>query len=148
MRRYLPPRRSGCCGLGNHPWWVGITAEHLQWADVVCTGGMLAQQPGIMRVMELAREAGKYTVVGGPDPTSQPDLYEAADALVVGEGESSIPVWLRSWQAGELSVQLRILRCDRAVWAQAAREVARAMGGRIAAAARSGLPWLGRHRRR
>jgi len=78
-----------------------LTEEQLQWADVVCTGGMLAQQPSIMRVMEQARRAGKYTVVGGPDPTSQSDLYEAADALVVGEGESSIPVWLRSWGRGE-----------------------------------------------
>ncbi len=77
-----------------------LTTDHLQWADVVCTGGMLAQQPGIMRVLELAQSHGKYTVVGGPDPTSQPDLYEAADAVVVGEGESSIPVWLKSWEAG------------------------------------------------
>lgn len=62
---------------------------------------MLAQQPGIMRVIELAQFHGKYTVVGGPDPTSQPDLYESADAVVVGEGESSIPVWLESWNAGK-----------------------------------------------
>ncbi len=78
-----------------------LTNEHFQWADVVCTGGMLAQQPGIMRVIELAQFHGKYTVVGGPDPTSQPDLYESADAVVVGEGESSIPVWLESWNAGK-----------------------------------------------
>lgn len=77
-----------------------LTTDHLQWADVVCTGGMLMQQPGIMRIIELAQSHGKYTVVGGPDPTSQPDLYESADAVVVGEGESSIPVWLKSWKAG------------------------------------------------
>jgi radical SAM superfamily enzyme YgiQ (UPF0313 family) len=77
-----------------------LTGEHLQWADIVCTGGMLPQQPGIMQVIELAQAAGKYTVVGGPDPTSQPDLYALADAVVVGEGESSIPVWIESWQAG------------------------------------------------
>ncbi|MCC7337039.1 MAG: B12-binding domain-containing radical SAM protein [Pirellulaceae bacterium] len=73
----------------------------LAWADMVCTGGMLPQQPGTMRVIELAQQQGKYVVVGGPDPTSQPDLYTQADALVLGEGESSIPVWLRKWEAGD-----------------------------------------------
>lgn len=80
-----------------------LTSEDFAWADLVCTGGMLAQQPDIMRVIEQSQSHGKYVVVGGPDPTSQPDLYEHADAVVVGEGESSIPVWLRSWQAGRKS---------------------------------------------
>ena len=75
--------------------------EDLNWCDLVCTGGMLPQQGGILQIVQLAKEADKYVVVGGPDPTSQPDLYESADAIVSGEGESSIPVWLRSWKDGE-----------------------------------------------
>lgn len=71
------------------------------WADVVCTGGMLPQQPGILEVVRRANADGKYVVVGGPDPTSQPDIYEQANARVLGEGESSIPVWLTAWQEGQ-----------------------------------------------
>lgn len=78
-----------------------LNKADLAWADMVCTGGMLPQQPGTMRIIELAQQQGKYVVVGGPDPTSQPDLYTQADAVVVGEGESSIPVWLSKWEAGE-----------------------------------------------
>ena len=72
-----------------------------QWADVICTGGMLPQQAGTLELVRRANRDGKYVAVGGPDPTSQPDLYQEANAVVSGEGESSIPVWLKSWEAGE-----------------------------------------------
>lgn len=75
--------------------------EHLKWSNIVCTGGMLPQQAGILDIVRRAKEQGKYTVVGGPDPTSQPDLYHIADAIVTGEGESSIPVWLEQWTQGK-----------------------------------------------
>ncbi len=78
-----------------------LTDDDFAWADIVCTGGMLAQQPGIMQVIEQSKQRRKYIVVGGPDPTSQPELYEHADAVVLGEGESSIPVWLKSWDRGQ-----------------------------------------------
>lgn len=73
-----------------------------QWdrADIICTGGMLPQQAGVLRLVERARRDGKYIVVGGPDPTSQPELYVSANAVVVGEGEASIPIWLAAWKAG------------------------------------------------
>lgn len=73
--------------------WAGV--------DIVCTGGMLPQQAGTLEVIAESKRRGKYTVVGGPDPTSQPQLYEHADALVLGEGEASIPLWMDSWQKGE-----------------------------------------------
>ncbi len=40
-------------------------------------------------------------MVGGPDPMSQPHVYAEADAVVVGEGEVAIPIWLESWRAGK-----------------------------------------------
>lgn len=70
-------------------------------ADVICVGGMLPQQPGILEIIARANESGKYVAVGGPDPTSQPEIYANADALVVGEGEATVPVWLDSWRAGK-----------------------------------------------
>lgn len=70
------------------------------WADLVCVGGMLPQQNGILAVIDRALKDGKYVAVGGSDPSSQPDLYKHADVLVVGEGESAVPVWMKSWEEG------------------------------------------------
>ena len=79
-----------------------LTDDDLAWADLICTGGMLTQQSGMFDVAARARAAGKLVVIGGADPTSQPDVYRPhADALVLGEGESSVPVWLESWRGGE-----------------------------------------------
>jgi radical SAM superfamily enzyme YgiQ (UPF0313 family) len=77
-----------------------VTEAEWSAADVVCTGGMLPQQAGILATIARARRDGKYVVVGGPDPTSQPELYAGADAVVVGEGEAAIPLWLDAWRAG------------------------------------------------
>jgi radical SAM superfamily enzyme YgiQ (UPF0313 family) len=74
-----------------------------QWADLVCVGGMLPQQRGILEVIARAKKDGKFVVVGGADASSQPATYSHADALVVGEGESAIPVWMESWRAGKPS---------------------------------------------
>jgi radical SAM superfamily enzyme YgiQ (UPF0313 family) len=75
--------------------------EDWQWAQIICTGGMLPQQAGILEVVARANADQKYVVIGGPDPTSQPELYASASAIVTGEGESSIPIWLKSWKAGQ-----------------------------------------------
>ena len=71
-----------------------------EWADIICTGGMLPQQPGILRLIEKAKSEGKFVAVGGPDPTSQPQIYQSADAVIVGEGELTIPLWLEAWCEG------------------------------------------------
>jgi radical SAM superfamily enzyme YgiQ (UPF0313 family) len=47
-----------------------LTEAELDWADLVMTGGMLAQQFDTLRVIEIARAASKPVAVGGPDPTS------------------------------------------------------------------------------
>lgn len=72
-----------------------------EWADLICVGGMLPQQNGIIEVIDRAKRDGKYVAVGGSDPSSQPGIYSNADALVVGEGESAVPVWMESWKAGK-----------------------------------------------
>jgi len=77
-----------------------VTDEEWQRADVICTGGMIPQQNGILAIVRRANRDGKYVVVGGPDPTSQPEIYSEADARVLGEGEVTIPIWLHSWRQG------------------------------------------------
>jgi len=77
-----------------------VQDKHFQWADIVCTGGMLSQQPGIIAIIRKAHEFRKKVVVGGPDPTCQPDLYTEADYLVMGEGENTIPLFLNDLNKG------------------------------------------------
>ncbi len=74
--------------------------EHLAWADVVMTGGMLPQQKALQNITTRAHGLGKPVAVGGPDPTSQPDIYKEADYLVLGEGEVTIPLFLADVRRG------------------------------------------------
>lgn len=74
--------------------------EEFNWADLVCVGGMLPQQRGILEVIRLCNRTGKYVATGGADPSSQPDLYKEADVVVAGEGETLIPMWLDAWRQG------------------------------------------------
>ena len=68
--------------------------EHLEWADLVCTGGMIPQQRSLLELIKRTHNKNCAIVVGGADPTSQPDLYKDADYLVLGEGEVTIPMFL------------------------------------------------------
>jgi radical SAM superfamily enzyme YgiQ (UPF0313 family) len=76
------------------------TEEDWAWAELVCTGGMLPQQPGILQVIEESQKRGKMVAVGGADPSSQPAVYRHSDVLVEGEGEIGIPMWMDAWRKG------------------------------------------------
>jgi radical SAM superfamily enzyme YgiQ (UPF0313 family) len=77
--------------------------EHLKWADIVCTGGMLPQQNSMLAFIKRAHNLNCKVVIGGPDPTSQPELYSEADFLVLGEGEVTVPLFLKALQNGAKS---------------------------------------------
>lgn len=70
------------------------------WADIVMAGGMIPQQRALLALIELAHGRGKPIALGGPDPTSQPDVYGAADYLVLDEAEMTIPLFLADLAAG------------------------------------------------
>ncbi|MCW5744751.1 MAG: B12-binding domain-containing radical SAM protein [Alphaproteobacteria bacterium] len=80
-----------------------LTAADLDWADMVMTGGMLPQRPDALALIELCRQHGKPVVVGGPDVSSSPEVYEAADFRVVGEAEGIIDRFVDAWNAGDRS---------------------------------------------
>jgi radical SAM superfamily enzyme YgiQ (UPF0313 family) len=80
-----------------------MTEEDLAWADVVFTGGMLSQQADTLRLIELCRSRGKPVVVGGPDPTSSPHIYAAADFQVLGEAEGVLEEFVAAWESGARS---------------------------------------------
>jgi radical SAM superfamily enzyme YgiQ (UPF0313 family) len=72
----------------------------LDWADIVLTGGTMPQQRDCVELINAARRRGKCVVVGGPDATSSPHLYDEADHLVLGEGEVTLPQFLEDLAAG------------------------------------------------
>ncbi len=75
----------------------------LDWADLVFIGGMLPQQSRFLRLIERVHSRGKKVVAGGPDPTSQPEVYRSADYLVLGEAECSLPLFLADLARGAAS---------------------------------------------
>ncbi|MCB9883692.1 MAG: B12-binding domain-containing radical SAM protein [Planctomycetes bacterium] len=77
-----------------------LSDDDLAWADLVLTGGMIAQQRSTLALIERARNLGKTVVVGGPDPTSSPHVYDRAHHLVLGEGEVTLPRFLADWSEG------------------------------------------------
>lgn len=72
----------------------------LDWADLVMTGGMLFQQADSLRLIRRAQARGKPIAIGGPDATSSPHIYAAADFRVLGEAEGIIDDFVEAWEAG------------------------------------------------
>ena len=77
--------------------------EELAWADVVFTGGMLPQQSDTLAIIAMCQAAGIPVVVGGPDVTSSPDHYAAADFRVIGEAEGIFGQFVAAFEGGERS---------------------------------------------
>jgi len=74
--------------------------HHIDWADIVCIGGMLPQQQSMISLIDRVHQHRRPVVIGGPDPTSQPDLYQSADYIVQGEGEVTIPLFIQDLENG------------------------------------------------
>jgi radical SAM superfamily enzyme YgiQ (UPF0313 family) len=62
----------------------------LRWADAVLVSGMLVQAPSMREVLTRARALGKVTVVGGPAPTTSPELFPEATYVFRGEAEGRL----------------------------------------------------------
>ncbi len=77
-----------------------LSEEDLDWADVVMTGGMLPQYSDTLAVIALAQARGRPVVVGGPDPTSSPERYSAAEFRVLGEVEAVMAEFVAAWESG------------------------------------------------
>jgi len=80
-----------------------LTDADLEWADLVMTGGMLFQQADTLHLIRRAQAHGKPVAVGGPDVSSSPHIYRAADFRVLGEAEGIITALIAAWDAGERS---------------------------------------------
>jgi len=77
-----------------------LADDEIDWADLVLIGGMLPQQNEFLKLIDRAHARGKKVVAGGSAPTSQPHVYEAADYLVLGEAECTLPAFLDDYSNG------------------------------------------------
>ncbi len=77
-----------------------LTDDDIDWADMVMTGGMMAQQADTLHIVDRAQARGRPAVVGGPDVTSSPHVYARAALRVVGEAEGVIDRFIAGWRAG------------------------------------------------
>jgi radical SAM superfamily enzyme YgiQ (UPF0313 family) len=82
---------------------ISLNDSDIDWADLVFIGGMLPQQSRFLRLIERVHARGKKVVAGGPDPTSQPEVYRSADYLVLGEAECSLAPFLADLEQGAAS---------------------------------------------
>ncbi|MEZ5839086.1 MAG: B12-binding domain-containing radical SAM protein [Hyphomicrobiales bacterium] len=80
-----------------------LAEADIDWADLVMTGGMIPQRSDSLRLLGLAHQRGKPVVIGGPDVTSSPDVYAAAEFRIFGEAETTIAELVAAWQRGERS---------------------------------------------
>ena len=77
-----------------------LRRRDLLWADLVFTGGMLPQQKEILRLncaCPPPRQAGGCRRARS---TSQPELFDSADYLVLGETEVTLPEFLADLRRG------------------------------------------------
>ncbi len=74
--------------------------EDLDWADMVMIGCMMPQQRDAKRVIALAHDRHKPVVIGGPDVTASPSVYEEAEFRVLGEAEDIMTDFVDAWRRG------------------------------------------------
>ena len=78
-----------------------MNAKSVEWADLIFIGGQIFQQKEHLRLIDYFRGLGKTVIIGGPDATSSPHLYDRASHLVLGEAEVTLPEFLADYQAGQ-----------------------------------------------
>lgn len=89
---------------------TALSDEDVLWADYVLTGGMLPQQSAILELCETCHRLQRPVMVGGPDITSSPQLYETADLRVLGEAEAVIEDVVAALTRGETSGTFQSVR--------------------------------------
>lgn len=79
------------------------TDEDWDWCDLIIISAMVIQKQDFQDLIGKGVALGKKVAVGGPYPTSYPDVALTAGAhyLILDEGECTIPLFLAALQQGE-----------------------------------------------
>ncbi|MGJ3245021.1 MAG: B12-binding domain-containing radical SAM protein [Elainellaceae cyanobacterium] len=86
-----------------------VTDDEWAWADLVILSAMIVQKQDLIDQIQEAKRHGKRVAVGGPYPTSVPDVPKAAgaDFLILDEGEITLPMFVEAIARGETQGILR-----------------------------------------
>ena len=84
---------------------IDMNVEKLQdvdllWADYVFISAMVVQKSSVGEVIDRCKKLGVKTVAGGPLFTSEYELFDDIDHLVLNEGEITIPAFLADLEQG------------------------------------------------
>jgi radical SAM superfamily enzyme YgiQ (UPF0313 family) len=82
-----------------------VTTEEWNWAEIVIMSAMIVQKDDLLEQIKIAKQHRKPIAVGGPYPTSTPDIAIAAgvDFMILDEGEITLPLFLAAIEKGETS---------------------------------------------
>jgi radical SAM superfamily enzyme YgiQ (UPF0313 family) len=80
-----------------------VTESEWAWADIVIISAMIVQKQDLIDQIQAAKQHGKLVAVGGPYPTSVPEVPQAAgaDFLILDEGEITLPMFIEAVQRGD-----------------------------------------------
>jgi radical SAM superfamily enzyme YgiQ (UPF0313 family) len=82
-----------------------VTAEEWSWADIVIMSAMIVQKDDLLAQIKIAKQHHKPVAVGGPYPTSTPDVVIEAgvEFMILDEGEITLPLFVAAIEQGETS---------------------------------------------
>ena len=80
-----------------------ITELDWDWAELVVISGMIVQKEDILVQIAAAKQRDKLVAVGGPYATTSPHEVEAADFLILDEGEITLPMFIAAIEGGDRS---------------------------------------------
>ncbi|MGB0564721.1 MAG: B12-binding domain-containing radical SAM protein, partial [Spirulinaceae cyanobacterium] len=86
-----------------------LTEADWDWADLVFLSGMIVQRADFVAMIHEAKRRNVPVAVGGPYATAMTSEVEAADYLILDEGEITIPMFLEALANGETSGKFRAL---------------------------------------
>src|SRR5271163_1161680 len=78
-----------------------IDFDRLARADIVGLTGMTVQRARMLEILRELKTRGVFTIVGGPWVSVQEDYFDGlADAIFIGEAETTWPQFLEEWAEG------------------------------------------------